>query len=182
MAHCAWRCNYKKRETVKIELSSRTHLRISWPIYDAPLDDRAIDAEIRRRLATVPGIEAGHGRVAWAPVIQLARLIELFPKSSIGYEAWREFDGVAQRFHGMFDTLHLDLEIDASGAVCAVSGENVSPLIEQLVSERSHALKPFVVEAMKRPVSPVRREVQPVAMVQYPKRRRAKSQRKKTTV
>lgn len=61
---------------MNIELSSPTHLRITWPLFDA-----AIEAEIRRRLATVPGIEAGYGRMASAPVIQLARLMDLFPKS-----------------------------------------------------------------------------------------------------
>lgn len=154
---------------MKIELSSPTHLRITWPIYSSE-----IDQEIRRRLSTVPGIEAGRGRAASAPVIQLARLMDLFPKSAIGYAALSHADTLGRRFYDSLVCLHIALKIDASGAVCAV-GDNVSPLIEQLVAERSHALKPFVTDPPARSI--VQQPEQPSTAHLYSKPRRAKKER-----
>lgn len=158
---------------MRIELSSPTRIKITWPPYDG-----ATETEIRRRLAAVPGVEAGHGRMAWCPVIQLARLMELYPKASFEYAAIAKADTLGRRFYDMLVSFHVDLRIDASGAVCAVCGENVSPLIEQLVSERSHALRPFAEAAV---VQPVLIEVpQLVAEVHYPRRKsRAKKEKAK---
>lgn len=127
---------------MKIELGTRTHLKITWPIYP---DD--IDAEVKRRLSTVPGIEAGRGREAWCPVIQLAMVIELFSKGSYDYRAIQEADNLAWRFYESLTRMGIKLELDESGYPVAV-GENVSPLVAQLVYERRHALKPFVQGAM----------------------------------
>lgn len=146
-------------------------LRIEWPMYQSE-----IDQEIRRRLATVPAIEAGRGRVAWAPVIQLQRLMTLFPKSSIDYRAMQESDAVARRFYDSLIQMGIELGFDASRGVYVVAGANVSPLLEQLVAERSHALKPFVLEPQPMPLPQIPRPVQPSIAHLYPKpkRRRAK--------
>lgn len=165
---------------MQITLGTRTHLKITWPLYDA-----AIESQIRERLATVPGIEAGHGRIAWAPVIQLARLTEIFPKASLDYAAIQESSRVAHTFWDSMVLLGIIFRIDASGAVY-VDQESNSPVIEQLVAERSHAIKPFVEEAMKHPV-PILRGPLPqipparqVEEVRYPRRKsRAKKEKVK---
>lgn len=126
--------------TMQIELSSPTHLKISWPLFSSE-----IDQEIRARLATVPGIEAGRGRVAWAPVIQLARLMLLFEKASYQHEAIREADAVARRFYDSLIRMGIELGFDEFETVCGVS-DNVSPLLQQLICDRSHAIKPFVID------------------------------------
>lgn len=158
--------------TMQIVLSSPTHLKITWPLYSSE-----IDQQIRERLNTVPGIEAGHGRVAWAPVIQFARLVDLFPKAEFDYRCFQESDRVARAFWSSMMTMHVELAIDASGAVFAVS--EVSDDVQQLIRDRSPALKPFVEEAMNNPVPILaRRATEPVAEVQYPRRRKAKKQRR----
>lgn len=126
---------------VKITLSGNL-LRIEWPVYSSE-----IEQEILRRLNTVPGIEAGNGRCAYAPVIQLQRLMFLFEKASYDYRAIQEADNLAWRFYESLTRMGIKLELDESGYPVAV-GENVSPLVAQLVAERSHALKPFVQGAM----------------------------------
>lgn len=155
---------------MKIELSSPTLLKISWPLYDSQ-----IESEIKRRLATVPGIEAGRGREAWAPVIQLQRLIELYPKASYDYMAISMAEAVALRFWTSLRIMGVQFGFDESGNVCGIS-DNVSPLLQQLIHERSHALKPFVLEP-----APVLRVEQPAITHLYPKpkRPRAKKERVK---
>lgn len=159
--------------TMQITLSSPTHLRIVWPL----LDDQ-IEAEVKRRLATVPGIEAGRGREAWAPVIQLQRIMELYPKASFDYAAIQRADGLAATYYAMLVRLGIMLGFDEQDDVCGV-GENVSPLVQELIRDRSHALRPFVEEAMKHPAPFVLRGPLPeipvaagtLTEVQYPKRK-----------
>lgn len=142
---------------MNIELATPTHIKITWPHYDAPTE-----AEIVRRLTTVPGIE-GHGRRYYAPTIQVYRLMELFPKASYQYEAIVAADGLAQAFWAMLVRFDLELIFDESGAICAV-GAGVSPLIQQLVDERAHALRPLVAAALANP----KPKAQPVAPLQGP--------------
>lgn len=120
-----------------IELATPTHIKVTWPAYDA-----AIEAEIVNRLKGVPGIE-GHGRRYYAPVVQVYRCMELFPKAAFQYEALSAADGLARTFWAMLVHFGLELIFNESGAVCAV-GAGVSPLIQQLVDERAHALRQFV--------------------------------------
>ncbi len=127
---------------MNIELSAPTQLKITWPVYGDP----SIEAEIVNRLATVPGIE-GRGRRWYAPAIQLYRLMDLFPKASFAYAALVAADRLGRMFHESLVCLHLNVIFDESGAIVGL-GENVSPLIQQLIDERAHAIKPFVVEAM----------------------------------
>ena len=174
---------------MNIELSDAKTVRITWPAYDA-----TTEAEIIRRLGTVPGAE-GMGRRWYAPAIQVARLMELFPKASYGYAALKVSDGLARAFFASLVYLGIELQIDASGAICAV-GEGVSPLIQQLVDERAHALRPLVLADQARPTPAKAQRPQPqpsgeplteedrkwqswltgihnaAAKVKYPKRRR----------
>lgn len=159
-------------DTMQITLSSPAMLKVTWPLYDP-----AIDQEIRRRLATVPGIEAGRGREAWAPVIQLARLMLLFPKSSIDYRAVQEADCLARRFYESLVTMRVQLGFDEFEDVMGIS-DNVSPLLQQLIHERRHALKPFVVDPQPMPLPQIPRPVQPAIDVQYPKPKRRRAKRK----
>lgn len=133
---------------MNIELATPTHIKITWPHYDAPTE-----AEIVKRLGTVPGIE-GHGRRYYAPAVQVYRLMELFPKASFQYEALTAADGLAQAFWAMLVRFDLELIFDESGAVCAV-GDGVSPLIQQLVDERHHALRQFVGDRPLRVTTPI---------------------------
>lgn len=126
---------------MKIELVNKTTVKISWSQYDP-----ATESEIARRLQTVPGI-VGQGRRFYAPLVQVARLIELFSRASFDYRAIQEADNLAWRFYESLTRMGIKLELDESGYPVAV-GENVSPLVAQLVAERSHALKPFVQGAM----------------------------------
>lgn len=67
---------------MRIELSATPNwLKISWPLYDAQ-----IEAEILRRLNTVP-CALGNGHRWYAPVEQLWLLTQLFDKASYQYEA-----------------------------------------------------------------------------------------------
>lgn len=173
---------------MKIELVAPNQVRITWPTYDA-----AIEAQILERLKTVPGIE-GRGRRWYAPAIQVSRLIELFPKCSIGYDALRAADGLGRAFYTMLVRFHIELGLDASGAVCAVSG-NVSPLIQQLIDERAHALRTLVAaergtkRTAERSAVAMDRELESLAKgienakvkaeqdaIRYPKRRRKMTQ------
>lgn len=130
---------------MNIELATPTQLKITWPVYG----DSSIEAEIVKRLATVPGIE-GRGRRWYAPAIQLARLMELFPKASFDYAALVAAGRLGLVFYESLVCLHLNVIFDESGAIVGL-GENVSPLIQQLIDERAHAIKPFVLEAAQRP-------------------------------
>lgn len=151
--------------SMNIFYSNPTTLRIEFPAYDA-----TTTTELMRRLNTVPGIE-GRGRRYYAPMIQLARLMELFWRASFDYRAMAAADLVARIFYTSSVRMGIEFAIDASGAVCAL-GENVSPVVEQLVADRSHALKPLLIEAQALPKQePVRRELQAVASVVYPKRK-----------
>lgn len=147
---------------MKVELSSPTLLKISWPLYDS-----AIDSEIRQRLATVPGVEVGRGRCCWAPAIQLWRLAELFPKASFDYAAMQAADRTGQTFYNSMVSMGVIFRIDPMLGVC-VASEGCSPVIEQLVAERSHALKPFVEEAMKHSVPIVVTPAGPMPLLQGP--------------
>jgi len=122
---------------MNIELATPATVKITWSFYDAPTE-----SEIVRRLSTVPGSE-GYGRRYYAPTIQIYRLMELFPKASFQYEALAAADGIAQAFYEQLIHFGLDLVFDKSGAVCAI-GDGVSPLVQQLVDERHHALRQFV--------------------------------------
>lgn len=129
---------------MKIELAHVTPkaVKITWPRYEP-----ATEAQIIERLKTVPGCD-GLGHCYLAPVIQVARLMELFPKASFDYEALQAADNTARAFYDMCVRFGIHLTIGDSGAVCAVS-ENVSPLMQKLITEREHALRPLVREAMK---------------------------------
>lgn len=151
---------------MKIELATPTLLKISWPLYPSE-----IHQEIVRRLSTVPGMEAGRGRCCYAPMIQLARLSELFPKASFDYRAMQESDTLARRFFDSMTSMGVCFDWDEFDDVMAV-GDNVSPVLQKLVHDRRHALKPLVIEAQTLPKPPVRREVQAIAEVNYPKRKR----------
>lgn len=129
---------------MKIEFFAPDKIRITWPQYDA-----AIEAQIAERLRSVPGIE-GFGHRWSAPVIQTVRLMELFPKASYDYAALSAADKATRNFYDSMVRMGIELALDASGAVCAV-GEGISPLLQQLIDERAHALKPLVVEAMRNP-------------------------------
>lgn len=146
---------------MKITFSTPTLLKVEWPLYDS-----AIDGEIRRRLSTVPGIEAGRGRSCYAPMIQLARLMLYFPKASYEYRAMQEADTLARRFFDSLVTLGISFDWDEFDDPMAV-GDNVSPLIRLLVHDRRHALKPLLMEAMANP-KPARPKVEPVAPLQGP--------------
>jgi len=141
---------------MNIELATPTHIKITWSYYDAPTE-----AEIVRRLSTVPGIE-GHGRRYYAPAVQVYRLVELFPKASFQYEALTAADGLGRAFYEQLVHFGIELIFDESGAVCA-AGKGVSPLIQQLVDERAHALRQFVGD------EPLWATTSPVASLQGPK-------------
>jgi len=139
---------------MKIELAEQNQVKITWPTYDANTE-----AQISERLNIVPGIN-GYGRRRFAHVIFVPLLMELFPKASYDYDALRVSDRLAQAFYNMCARFDLELTFDESGAVCAV-GEGASPLIRQLISEREHALRPFVAEAMEKPKNSVSAPVSP---------------------
>lgn len=127
-----------------VKLATPTTIRITWEPYDAPTE-----AEITRRIKTVPGIE-GMGRRYCCHAIQTARLMELFSKASFDYAALVAGDKAGRMFYESLVCLHINFDFDEFEAVCGV-GENVSPLIQQLIDERSHAIKPFVEDAIANP-------------------------------
>lgn len=129
---------------MQIILATPTIVRITWPVYDA-----VTEAEIVRRIKTVPGIE-GMGRRYYCHVIQTARLMELFPKASFDYAALVAGDKAGHAFYAMCVYFGLELIIDESRGVFGVS-ENVSPIIQQAIEERSHAIKDLVIEALANP-------------------------------
>jgi hypothetical protein len=183
---------------MNITLTNPTTARITWPSYDF-----ATEAEIARRLKTVPGM-TGTGQRWYVSVIQVARLMELFPRASFDYAAIRASDGLARTFCQSMALMGVELSIDDSGAVCA-AGENVTPVLCNLVAERAHALKPLVAAGLGKP-KPRRQAIGPmhgplttedarlepwmdgvrnaakkdaVDAVKYPKRRRYKKSKQK---
>lgn len=129
---------------MKIELATRSTdtLKITWPAYPADME-----AEIIRRLNTVPGIEGESPRYT-APAIQCERLMQLFPKASFDYSALQAADRIARNFFDSLNNTGVKLVID--GDRVRAIGDNVSPLIEQLVNDRSPALMSFVLLEMDR--------------------------------
>lgn len=119
--------------------------------------------------------------------------MELFGSASYDYSAMQAADRIARYFYESMIFMGIGLSLNDAGNVEAFG--NTSPLIEQLVSDRSHALRRLVIEGAKNP-SPQRQPYQPTpedeaelgplfrgiqnakkkeeAKVQYPKRRRAK--------
>jgi hypothetical protein len=139
---------------MNIELASASTIKITWPYYDS-----AIEAEIVQRLNTVPGIE-GRPRRYYAPVIQLPRLMNLFPKASFDYAAMVAADNAAQAFYNMLVRFDLHLEIGPENGLILV-GDSASPAIQQLVDERAPALRPLVLDALNNPkpsIWPAQRE------------------------
>jgi hypothetical protein len=120
-----------------IELSDPATVSIKWPAYDA-----TVEAQIVERLKTVPDIE-GVGRRWYAPAIQTFRLMGLFPKASYDYAALTAAHIMAATFFDSMVQMGIEMVFDESGAICTI-GEGVSPLIENLVADREHALIPFV--------------------------------------
>lgn len=127
---------------MNIELVDGNLLKITWALYSPE-----IDAEIIRRLQSVPGVEIS-ARRCYAPVIQCERLMQLFSRASFAYEALCAADKAARDFFDSLVGTGVKLVIDGD-AVRAV-GDNVSPLIAQLVNDRSPALMSFVLLEMER--------------------------------
>lgn len=119
---------------MKIELSNPTTVKITWVYNDA-----ATEAEIVRRLHTVPGIE-GRGRCFWANAVHTARLMELFGRASFDYAAIAAGDRLGHAFYAMLVRFDLDLVTGPENGLVAV-GDGVSPLIQSLVDERAPALR-----------------------------------------
>lgn len=111
-------------------------VRITWEPYDPKIETAIVE-----RLKTVPGTE-GTGRRWYAPAIQMDRLMVLFPMASYQYAALCAADKAARNFYDSLIGTGVRLVIDGD-KVKATTG-NVSPLLAQLVDERSPALKSFV--------------------------------------
>lgn len=86
-------------------------------------------------------------RCWFVPLQQGDKLIETFPKASYSYEALCAcWDAEKRRTATFADNLArwgIQLVIDDSGAIVAV-GDNVSPLLQDMVRERSEALRAWV--------------------------------------
>lgn len=124
---------------MNIELAKPAHLRVSWPRYD-----RATHDEIVRRLHSVGATFDNVHCCWWVHVAQADRLLDLFPRASFDYGAiCAACDAQAQRTRTFFASLArlgVEFAIDASGAVYGV-GENVSPVLQQCIKERSASLR-----------------------------------------
>lgn len=113
-----------------------SQIRISWDAYDPKTE-----AEIANRLKTVPNID-GAGRRFYAPAIQCERLMTLFPMAQFQYAALCAADKAARDFFDSLIGTGVKLVID--GDKVRAVGDNVSPLVEQLVADRSLALMSLV--------------------------------------
>jgi hypothetical protein len=130
-------------------------VRIQWEPYD-----KSTEAVILERLKTVPNIE-GAGRRWYAPAIQLERLMVLFPKAEFQYAAMCAADKAARDFFDSLIGTGVKLVLD-NGTVHAV-GDNVSPLIDQLVADRSPALVSLVeLDVQRQALKPQVQPVEPV--------------------
>lgn len=125
-----------RRMNIELASASQNLLKITWALYSAD-----IEAEIVRRLETVPGIE-GRPRRYYAPVIQCERLMQLFSHASFAYEAMCAADKAARDFFDSLIGTGVKLVID--GDKVKAIGDNVSPLLAQLVDDRSPALMSLV--------------------------------------
>ena len=154
---------------MQIALSSPTTLRITWPLYPAQTE-----AELQRRLATVPGLQRGRGRMAYAPIIQLQRLMTLYPLASYQYEAIAAADDLAKSCYQQLAKSGITLRLNDAGDV-EVTGDT-STEIQQYVTDRSHALRPFVKEQMEQ--GTLVEVAAGVADVVYPRRKTGSRKRK----
>lgn len=105
-------------------------------------------AEINARLKLIDGATWDKEARCWfVPLQQGDKLIETFPKASYSYEALCAcWDAEKRRTATFADNLArwgIQLVIDDSGAIVAV-GDNVSPLLQDMVRERSEALRAWV--------------------------------------
>lgn len=115
--------------------------------------------EIVERLKSLSEREYDKATKSWfVPVRLFDVVMEKFPLASVTYDAlMAAWDAQAGRERTFYDSLvrwGIKLEIDASGAVCAV-GETVSPLIQDLVAARAEALRPYAKS------SPIQPQMQP---------------------
>jgi hypothetical protein len=127
---------------ITLASGSPTLLRITWEPYDPKTE-----AAIHERLQTVPGIN-GAGRHWYCPAIQMERLMVLFPRASFQYAAYCAADKAARDFFESLRSTGVKLVID--GDKVKATGDNVSPLVAQLVDDRSPALLSFVQLEMDR--------------------------------
>lgn len=127
-----------------ITLETQSTLRIEWSECPRPIFD-----EIVRRIKTIPGAAFdGEEKVWHVPATTLYTTLSLFTQATVAYECFQAADAARMRAAAQFAALlarsGARLEIDASGVVCAV-GECVSPLVNELVAERSDVLRGFAV-------------------------------------
>lgn len=122
---------------ITLASGSPTLLRITWDENYSP----DIEAEIVKRLQTIPGIN-GAGRRWYCPAIQMERIMILFKRASYQYAAYAAADKAARDFFDSLIGTGVKLVID--GDKVKAIGDNVSPLLAQLVDDRSPALMSLV--------------------------------------
>jgi hypothetical protein len=135
----------RKREAMHIELTDPNTVRITWPVAFDP----ATEAEIAKRLASVPGMQ-GMGRRYWCSAMQTPRLMDLFPRASFDYAALQAADALSRRFCDAMAQMGVQLQISGSGAVVGV-GDGVSPVLQEAIAARSHAHKRWVARGWGQP-------------------------------
>lgn len=133
---------------MNIELAKPSHLRVTWPRYP-----REVHEEILRRLHSVGATFDNVHCCWWVHVAQADRLMDLFPKAAYDYGAiCAACDAQAARarvFYKNLCALGVELTVDASGTVHGV-GENISPVLQQCIEERSAGLRALLAEPVKR--------------------------------
>lgn len=124
-----------------IELA-RHNFHITWP-----LCSKVTHQEIVRRLKTISGATFDRAEKCWwIPLAQGARLLEQFPRASYSVDAmWAATDAESDRARRFYESLRLmGIRLHIEGEVIVAVGEGVSPLLQELVTERAPALRMLV--------------------------------------
>jgi hypothetical protein len=104
--------------------------------------------------------------------------MELFWRASFDYQALKVADAIAKDFYeGM---LHVGIGFEIAGDGVVAVGDYISPLIEQLVAERAHALRATVLAAPSKPPRlPLLRGLDALPPISYPQRRTKRTKKRK---
>lgn len=112
-------------------------LRIQW----RPFADQAINAEIVRRLESIPTMmSSGNTNCAYVHVNQLDMLLDLFPNASYDVAVWLAWQPPFEAFYRFLVCTGVKLATDATGAVFSPSLP-ADHILQAMIRERSEPLK-----------------------------------------
>lgn len=129
---------------MKLETVGR-RIRATWPRYSLSIHNQIIE-----RLRSIGAEFDSEGKCWWVKPTKADALLELFPGASFDYDVICAATDAGQRRNEAFckflASAGVELRCDDSGGVVAV-GENVSPLLAEIVAQRFGKPEPKLEQA-----------------------------------